>query len=109
MPRPVYSKEFANLDLSAPALVPFVLPDPNTYVIRDITWSISAAAGSGATLALLDGTTRVFVISVPPNVFLSDTHELRYVAPGAVGLLAVLNGPGATGTLHVSGYELTPA
>lgn len=108
MARPVYSKQLAAEHLIAPASITVILPDANTYVIRDITWMMLCGPDAGATLQVQFAGLNPFIRSVPSDTAYGLSEELRGVAPGPTSLLLELTGDGATCDVVISGYELTP-
>lgn len=108
MARPVYSVQLVDQQMTGNELDIITLPTTNTYVIRDITWTMQTPPSTGATLALYNDTMLIWSTSLPSSTEAGDTTELRWVAPGPLDLRVALVGPSATAYIHVSGYELTP-
>ena len=108
MARPVYSRQFCAVTFAAPATEVFILGDPSTYVLRDITWLLSSDPSSGATLEVKLAGLLIWVQSQPSDELQTGNQELRCVAPGPTTLSVEIAGALAAGNIIVSGYELTP-
>ena len=107
MAKPVYSVSLLAADIASGDAAVVDLVEGYTYVLRDITWVVSTASDSPATLQIeLDGQT-IMAVAVPLGTYIGGRRECRVVAPGPSTLSCSLGGLGCNCSVEISGYQLT--
>lgn len=110
MARPVYSELLASGTITGTATAEVVLPDPYTWVVRDISGRYLAGDTGGGLVIFGINDIGFFDVYFPQKRSGFYHWEGRVVAPGPTTLSIACPDTGAAAQVAylVSGYRLTP-